>query len=481
MALADGQILAQNPWWTNAGWRASDPHLALLDSQPVRLPADFVAGLDLSSEGVHILRGPRQVGKSTDLKLLVERTLQTGRDPRSVVYLALDLIEGQPHAELAETILRAKALAGHDGRGVILLDEVTLLARWQTALKALWDGGDIRRDLVVCTGSSAIDLRRGAAERLPGRRGAGMDHLVLPQSFAAFARALDSSIPTSPRLTAAQLLAPAGREALRDAQIHGPALENALERYMRFGGLPAAVAEAAAGLPAPSEAVKRVLYDSLVREVQRRGAGIPATHALLERVIRSLGSKTDWSRMAREMDVPLSRRRGPTSHHTLRDYIELLADGYFLFIVYFWRAGSQTNSLSNDKKIFFADPLLHTIALEHVPGRSADVPALIENLIGLSLYRRYEPPLRLIETFDSPERLHIWQTTKGGEVDFVAGPRRALDAVEVKYRNDIDLRSAAAVARAHPGRPAIVASRHELRFRETYALVPTHLLLWALG
>jgi hypothetical protein len=59
----------------------------------------------------------------------------------------------------------------------------------------------------------------------------------------------------------------------------------------RFGGLPAAVAEAAAGLLSPSEAVRRVLYDSLVRKVQRRGAGLPATHALLERVIRSLGSR----------------------------------------------------------------------------------------------------------------------------------------------------------------------------------------------
>ena len=126
-----------------------------------------------------------------------------------------------------------------------------------------------------------------------------------------------------------------------EARIHGPALEDALERYMHFGGLPAAVAEAAAGLRSPSEALRRVLYDSLIREVQRRGAGVPATHALLERVIRSLGSKTDWSRMAREMDVPLSRRRGPTSHQTLRDYIELLADGYFLFIVYFWRASRR--------------------------------------------------------------------------------------------------------------------------------------------
>ena len=95
MAISDEQILAQNPWWTSAGWRASDPHLALLEEQPARLAADFVAGLDLSRPGIHTLRGPRQVGKSTDLKLLVERALDSGVPARAIVYLALDLLEGQ--------------------------------------------------------------------------------------------------------------------------------------------------------------------------------------------------------------------------------------------------------------------------------------------------------------------------------------------------------------------------------------------------
>jgi hypothetical protein len=66
-------------------------------------------------------------------------------------------------------------------------------------------------------------------------------------------------------------------------------------------------------------------------------------------------------------------------------------------------------------------------------------------------------------------------------VDFVAGPRRELDAVEVKYQRQIDLRSAAGVAKAHPGRPAVIATRDDLRFADDYVLVPAHLLLWALG
>lgn len=481
MALVEEQIFAQNGWWRDPAWRRSDPHLMLLEAQPLRLPAAFVTGLDLRDPGIHILRGPRQVGKSTDLKLLVERALQAGFPPRSIVYLAMDLLEDQSLSDFARSVQRAKALADEECPGLILLDEVTAVGRWQTAVKALWDDGTIRDDVVVCTGSSAIDLQRGAAERLPGRRGAGIDHVVLPQSFAAFAHAVGKNIPPSPSLTVAELREPEGEALLAEMRLHGPALESALRSYLRFGGLPAAVAEALRGAHEPSRRVKGVVEDSLVREIQRRGGSMPAARALLERVVRSLGSKISWSSMAREMDVPLGRGKGRPSHHTLRDYIEVLAGGYFVFVTYFWRSGSETNELSRDKKVFFADPLLHTIALDHAPGLNADTAALVENVIGMALLRRYEPADRLIETFILPERLHIWQTARGGEIDFVAGRRSELDLVEVKYREHPGLSSADALARSHPGRPAILATKNTLQIAERYTLLPAHTLLWALG
>lgn len=481
MALTDEEILAQNHWWTDAAWEAHDPHLHRLERQPVRLATEVVVTLDLDAPGIHILRGPRQVGKSTDLKLLVRRALDADRDPRSVLYLALDLLEGQPHAELARTVVRAKRLAGTAGPCLLLLDEVTAVERWQTAVKSLWDNGDLRDDVVVCTGSSAIDLQRGAAERLPGRREAGTDHLVLPQSFAAFARALDRTVPPSPRMTIGDLRTADGVALLQEARVHAPALERTLERYLAFGGLPASVAEAASGAHEPSAATRRVLYDSLLRELQRRGASVAAAQALLERVVRSLGSKTSWSQMAREMDVPLGRGRSRPSHHTLRDYIELMAAGYFLLVVYYWRTGAETNEQSKDKKVLFADPLLHTIALDLAPGLRPDPPALVENAVGFALYRNYEPGDHMPETFALPERLHIWQTARGGEIDFVAGPRRDLDVVEVKYRSDPGRSAASAAARAHPGRPVVLVTKDVLDFGDAYALVPAHLLLWALG
>ena len=245
--LSDHQIANFNPWWTRAGWEADDPHLRRFEAQPARLPTPPVEEIDLAQPAVHVLRGPRQVGKSTDLKLIVRRALVAGASPRSVVYLSLDLLDGQSASALVETVERTLDLAGGEGPRLILLDEVTSVGSWQIGVKSLWDAGRIDRDVVVCTGSSAIDLAEGTAERLPGRRGAGRDLLVMPQGFASFARAVDGTNPPGPGLSIAEILSPDGQALLRDTRIHLPGLQRSLERYLRFGGLPAAVAEAKAG------------------------------------------------------------------------------------------------------------------------------------------------------------------------------------------------------------------------------------------
>jgi predicted AAA+ superfamily ATPase len=483
--LNDSQIVRFNPWWTTPSWEADDPHLRRLEAQPTRLPTPQVEQVDLLRPTVHILRGPRQVGKSTDLKLLAQRTLSARGEPRSIVYLSLDLLEGQPPSALVEAVGRALDLAGRsEGARLILLDEVTSAERWQTAVKSLWDDGQIDRDVVVCTGSSAIDLAEGAAERLPGRRGPGRDFLVLPQGFGPFARAVDGANPPGLGLSVAEIVSPAGQEAMRDARIHLPSLQRALERYLRFGGLPAAVAEAAGGRPEPSEEVQTVLWDSFVREVQRRGASIPAAQALLERVMRSLGSKVSWSKMAREMDVPLGAGRragaGKTDPRTLQSYVEPLALNYFALILYFWKQGFGSGDVAKDKKVYFGDPLLHTIVANRV-GLQRDPHADVENAVALALYRRYEPAERSSESMVAPERLHVWGTSRGGEIDFVCGPRNRVEAVEVADWAAVSRQKATAPARALPGRPTVVATRDALEFGPSANLVPAALLLWALS
>lgn len=485
MAISDALLIEQNPWWSRPdSWERRDPHLRRLAAQPALLPPLLEEPPSLTRPAVHVVRGPRQVGKSTELKLLAKRALAEGRRPADVLYLTLDLLTGESSDAIVEAVRRAKDLSRCGQGALLLLDEVTSVSEWQVAVKYLWDVGVIDRDVVICTGSSAVDLREGAAERLPGRRGAGSDILALPRSFGVFARAVDDSIPPSPRLTAAEFALPEQVERFSGARIHLPALQRALELYAAFGGLPAAVAEAASGAAAPSEAVRRLVRDALIKEVARKGASEPALRALLERVTRSLGSKVNWSRMAREMDVSLGPRRRPghgPHGSTVRDYIEFMASAYFLLVIYFWRRDGRGGSVSRDKKVYFADPLLHTVAHELAPGLGFAMPALVENLVALALFRSGEPQGRQAESFAMPDELHVWETAGGGEIDFVSGRQPAPLAVEVRYQRDPDLRKPAAICRALPGSPVVLVTRDLLRTTERWSAVPAALALWALG
>lgn len=101
--------------------------------------------------------------------------------------------------------------------------------------------------------------------------------------------------------------------------------------------------------------------------------------------------------------------------------------------------------------------------------------------MALALYRRYETAERSAENFRSPEQLHVWGTSRGGEIDFVCGPRTTIEAVEVADRAKVNRQKATAPMRALPGRPAIVATRDQLELSGAVNLVPASLLLWALS
>lgn len=195
--------------------------------------------------------------------------------------------------------------------------------------------------------------------------------------------------------------------------------------------------------------------------------------------MRSLGSRVSWNRMARELAVPLARRGrgGGTDPRTLQGYIEFLAANYFALVVYFWNQDSGGGDLAKSKKVYFGDPLLHTITAERL-GLVRDPHADVENAIALALYRRYEPAERRAEAMLAPERLHVWGTRSGGEIDFVCGPRSAIEAVEVADRSEVDRRKATTPARALP---TLVATRDELDFGRSANLVPAAMLLWALS
>ena len=137
---------------------------------------------------LHVVAGPRQVGKTT----LVQQVL-AGID-RPSVFVSADEPALRDAAWLAAQWERARLVAKDAGkRGAVLaLDEAQKVPGWSEAVKRLWDE-DARARLplrVVVLGSAPLLVQRGLSESLAGR----FEILHLPHwSFAEMRAAFGCS------------------------------------------------------------------------------------------------------------------------------------------------------------------------------------------------------------------------------------------------------------------------------------------------
>ncbi|MGH8587889.1 MAG: ATP-binding protein [Gammaproteobacteria bacterium] len=158
-----------NPWWQGDPL-VGLPRLKRWAFEPVR------RGIEKGMTKVTVLRGPRQIGKTTLLNQVIDDLLETGVAPHRIFRVQFDELPElrrltQPMLDLAwwysdQVLGRSFHRAAADGEGAyILLDEVQNLADWAPQLKHLVDLQPVR---MVVTGSSALRIEAGR-DSLAGR------------------------------------------------------------------------------------------------------------------------------------------------------------------------------------------------------------------------------------------------------------------------------------------------------------------------
>lgn len=460
------RLLQSNPWWSLPGAIREDPVLLRRARARLRWTPRLVEDLDLTLPAVYTIRGPRQVGKTTAVKLMIERSLDLSQD--GVLYHSFDL-ETEPQA-IIDVVQSARRFRPRIRRWRFFLDEVSGVRGWQKAVKWLRDNTPAGGDTFVLTGSSSLDIEAGS-ERLPGRRGPGTGHdrILLPLSFSDFAGLHGIEAPTV--LRAADFLSGRSHEVLLDARLRLSALQALFERYLRVGGFPAAVEWEAVGGGLQDETIE-MLWDMISAEVGRQGREPARAFRMLEQIVRSLGSRTNWTALGQVMDA---------SRAAAEEYATLLARTFTIVIVYRYLLDRGGPNPSAEKKIYCVDP-----AFAYLPGRVRrvglipDIPGLVENAVMMALFRTEERPLA--EQFALPQALFYWRSASGGEVDALAGEgaikRRV--PVEVKYQRSIDRRSIAPMRRAF-GKGIVVTRDHLDLDDPALPFVPAAIFLWLLG
>jgi predicted AAA+ superfamily ATPase len=369
------------------------PRLEGLRSAPAVFRMEFGLERLPLEPGVLLIRGARQTGKSTWLERAMRETIEE-HGPGSALFLDGDHLRDAD--QLAEQLERLSGSFRKDAAvRRLFIDEITAVPDWVRALKRVLDRGELRRVLVVTTGSHASDLRHGK-ERLPGRKGklSRTRYLFLPVSYREFLAAGGSSLGDS-----------------------------ALASYLISGGSPLACGEILRTGRIP-EWVVETTRDWVQGECARSGRARRSLVSVMEQLHRHGGSPLGQTKLAREA--------GLANNTVAAGWIELLADLLCIGISPSWDAARRIEVARKPAKFPFINLLAASVWAPEAP-RSADEFARMaperqgvwyEWAVAQDLFRR-----RALAGEAEPERIPFWQGAEH-EVDFVPATGGAF--VEVK-------------------------------------------------
>ena len=459
-------LAATNRWWRDPrGWTREDPDLREASVAPFAYSAGALH--DLAPGGLYVLRGPRRVGKSVEMKRTIERLMQPDRgpvvEPRRVLHASVD---GWRAADLGRLVAAASQLTPPVGHRYWFIDEITGIADgWPDRIKWLRDNDPrFRQDTVVLTGSSATGLT-AATKALAGRRGPANapDRFLLPMGFRAFAARLEppaeGPIPSVGPLPIADLAPPRVTDAALALVPWLDWLVAAWQTYLHVGGFPAALASYLRQREVASQFLHGLL-DVIHGDAFRRADwSRPQTTALLQRIARGLGSPVNHSALADDLAF---------AQPTIRRRLEELRDAFVLWPCH--REAGLRPKMNAQAKLYFLDPAY--AALSPSPP---DDSQLAEQQLGVALLRSCERA-RPGSYLDFADVLHHRSNTRR-EIDFV-GPNFGGIAIESKFVDGRWMRDAQTLA-ASKWR-GIVATRSELdpSASNNAIAIPAALLAW---
>ncbi len=416
-----------------------------------------------------MLRGPRRVGKSLELKRAIVRLLADGIDPKTIFYCSCDGLSKQD--------LRRLVAQGHSVTRTLpgprhwLLDEVTAVPGWSQTIKELRDQDTTFREAcVVLTGSSARDLEQ-ARKDLADRRGgiADSDRLLLPMGFRAFCAALGGfdELPVQV-IPPKEMLSPVAELAVSALEPWSDALADAWELFLDVGGFPRAVGEMV-GSGAVSDGFVQGLWDVVLGDAIRAAPMSEAdVTALLDRLTANLCSPINASSVARDVGLP--------GHQAVVDRIEDLVRAFLAWRCHRIRDGRPNTAAQ--RKLYFVDPLVARLAhLRNSRSPAPDAAKLTQQQIGLTLARAVS--LHVPVAFVQTDRVMYERTGTGAEIDFV-GPDLEIPFA-CKY-TDGGWRKEALTMKARYGRGVMVTRSPLLTGAdEPIWAIPAAILAWLLG
>ena len=443
------EIVNQNPWWKEG------KEFVRFEKKFKAAPIFFARkDIHFQKGNIYILRGPRQIGKTTYIKNSIKKLLEKNIPARSILYLSADFFISR--RELRNAIEYFVDSSRDLPEIYIFLDEITSLDDWNLELKFIADQGIAQKATVLATGSSAVKLKE-KGELLPGRGLEGNEYLLKPLAFREFARQssgfLSQHLPPdafqSGLINLGLILEESFPSFSGNPEETRPALEKLLpfkkelaflfQLYVATGGFPGVInhyfqnrfiAKTGKINPEIAEIFVRDVLGDLARLQKQETVARQILKALLDRY----GSRYSFSSLSREIEKP---------HLTTITYLDHLEDSFISFVLYAYDFNKNSIKAKGDKKVYFFDPfILHSIKsflsgkeIWEVIGQTLESEELLGRIIeGIVvshlLLSREIPWQRTGSTF-----LWSYYDKSGKEIDAVFNAGDEYFGIEIKYRS----------------------------------------------
>lgn len=325
----------QNPWWEARSLPVLPPHRR-------HLVRHIQRRLESRLAPIVVVRGPRQIGKTTAQLHWIEDRLHQGVEGRRILRVQFD--ELRELAALQSPILRIvdwfersvlggtlNDMARAGSPGYVLLDEVQNLEGWAPQLKALVDASTVQ---AVVTGSSSLRIEAGR-DSLAGRI-TTLEAGTLSLTEIASLRGLDLGDPFLGDNGLEGLTEPTFWRRLRD---HGEARaiprDAAFAAFSERGGYP--LAHLRSEVPWEQVAdqlnetvIKRVIQHDLRIGDRGRKRDAPLLEELFRLCCRYAGQAPTIQTFARETQRVLAANVGV---RRVQAYLRCLADTLLLRLV----------------------------------------------------------------------------------------------------------------------------------------------------
>ncbi len=372
-----------------------------------------------------IVVGPRQVGKTSLLKLLYQELCERRR--YKGVFVDVDVYSQYESIATYEAALNTFRLHGYEDSSAekffVFLDEFQRYEDLSLVLKNLYDHNENIK--VYASGSSSLTIKHRIQESLAGRK---ILHHLYPLNFEEYLYFLEDE-------EASQIYAKVpnlkGRDLYRSL---GPLLYRLYE-YLQFGGYPEVVLQKN---PEEKVEVLKSIFDLFVKKDLVEYLNIRKLRELKEMIVFlaiNNGQKIKYESIATLTNFSIK---------TVKNYLELLAEVFLVQVVRPFFT-NKNKELVKIPKVYFVDPGVANLFVHNFsdPLHRPDGGQLLETFV-LG---------EILKAGIDKDDVKFWQDKARHEVDFVIAQGLLRRAIEVKFKTSLknrDFRGLLAFKKMYP-------------------------------